>query len=169
MENFIEEYSQIKGWGQDTDPKNDPTYPMKHRKESVITGYKWERPALQGETVEILKSVERPQLSAVFGTSAPPKGLSGAIRRFAFKYSEGSFAHWIPLIVADRVNVVEGIIEDIRNGKFPNIFAEKGFAAQWKYNKKKVIQRYAVGAAITAGFIAYFFRRRIGNTLEEAL
>jgi hypothetical protein len=31
MENLAKDYSHIKGWGVDADPKNDPTYPMKHR------------------------------------------------------------------------------------------------------------------------------------------
>src|SRR4028118_970488 len=117
MDNTGKDFSHIKGWGIDADPENDPTYPMKpHRTDAEQTGYSWERPTLQPETVEVLQSNERPNLTAVFGTSTPPSGLSGMIRRYAFKYSEGSWGHWIPLLLADRVNVVEGVIDDIRHG-----------------------------------------------------
>ncbi|MGB4399920.1 MAG: hypothetical protein WBJ10_11160 [Daejeonella sp.] len=37
----------------------------------------WERPEQQKESVEILHSNERPSVSAVFGTTSPPSGLSG--------------------------------------------------------------------------------------------
>lgn len=157
MENITKEISYIKGWGVDADPENDPTYPMKNHTSGEHDGYSWQRPTQQPVTVEVLHSNERPNYSAVFGTSNPPSGLSGMIRRFAFRYSEGSFGHWIPLIVADRVNVVEGIIDDVSKGKFPNLFAEKGGKARWKYNKKAVLLNMAIGVgliAATVGLIA---------------
>jgi hypothetical protein len=43
----------------------------------------------------------------VFGTSTPPRGLSGAVRRHAYKYSEGRAAHWLILLAADRVDAWE--------------------------------------------------------------
>jgi hypothetical protein len=157
MENINNNYSDIKGWGVDADPKNDPTYPMKHHTPGEHDGYSWQRPIQQKVNIEVLHSTERPNVSAVFGTSVPPKGLSGKIRRFAFKYSEGSFGHWLPLIFADRVNVVEGIIDDFSKGKFPNLFAEKGGKARWKYNKKAVLTNMAIGVGLitaTVGLLA---------------
>lgn len=42
-------------------------------------------------------------MTPVFGTSTPPKGISGAMRKYAYrKYSEGRAAHWLVLIAADR-------------------------------------------------------------------
>src|SRR3954469_17966736 len=78
----------IPGWGHDADPKNNPTYPMKHYTGADHERIHYERPPQQPKNIEILKSIERPSISRVFGTSTPPKGLSGAIRRFAFRYSE---------------------------------------------------------------------------------
>lgn len=159
MENRASQYAHIKGWGIDADPKNDPTYPMKpHRTDDEQSGYSWERPAQQPVTVEVLHSNERPNVSAVFGTSVPPSGLSGMIRRYAFKYSEGSFGHWIPLILADRVNVVEGILDDLRRGRIPNIFAEKGWKADWKHNRKGLIQKVAIGMLVTTALVALITR-----------
>jgi hypothetical protein len=144
----------IKGWGVDADPENDPTYPMKKRTDEEIRGYSWVRPSQQPVTVEILKSVERPNITAVYGTSTPPSGLSGQIRRFAFKYSESSYGHWLPLVLADRINVVEGIIEDIKRGHFPNVIAERGWTAEWKYNKRGVVKTALAGIVIASAALA---------------
>jgi hypothetical protein len=168
MEKTDKDYSHIKGWGIDADPKNDPTYPIKHRTNEEQRGYSWPRPTQQRETVEVLHSIERPNVSAVFGTSVPPSGLSGMIRRFAFKYSENSYLHWLPLLVADRVNVVEGIVEDFTQGKVPNIFAEKGYGAEWKFNKTGLLTRLAVAAAITTAAVMLLNRKEDDDSWLES-
>lgn len=146
--------TEIEGWGVDADTQNDPTYPIRNRSQEEHKGYDWERPEQQAKTVEVLQSVERPHVTAVFGASIPPSGLSGMIRRQAFKYSESSFAHWLPLILADRVNVVEGILDDLKHGHFPNLFAEKGLGAEWKYNRKAFTKKLVVKALVVTTAIA---------------
>ncbi len=146
--------TQLKGWGIDADPKNDPTYPMRHRTDQDHAGYSWERPTQQPIDIEVLHSNERPNVSAVFGTASPPSGLSGVIRRFAFKYSENSYLHWLPLILADRVNVVEGVLDDLVHGHVPNIFVEKGYKAQWKYDRTSLILKLATVALVAGGAVA---------------
>jgi len=142
----------IKGWGIDADPKNDPTYPMRERMNVSQDPDSKHRPAsLQPVDVELLKSVERPNVSAVFGTPEPPSGLSGMIRRVAFRYSENRYRHWLPLIVADRVNMVEGLVEDLAHGKVPNIWAEKGYDVDWKFNRSGLIMKLAAVTAVSAG------------------
>ena len=165
MENTIKNHEQINGWGVDADPKNDPTYPMKNRTDDEQTGYSWERPTQQPVDIEVLQSIERPNVSAVFGTSVPPSGLSGKIRRYAFRYSENHYGHWLPLLLADRINVVEGIIDDFKQGRIPNIFAEKGLKADWKYNRSGLITRVLVVTAITVGVVA-LMRRKKGKELS---
>jgi hypothetical protein len=155
MENNIEDnYSHIKGWGIDADPTNEPTHPIKKYTGDDHQRLNYQRPPLQPVNIEVLHSNERPNVTAVFGTSSPPSGLSGMIRRFAFKYSEGSWNHWLPLILADRVNMVEGIVDDLAHGHVPNIFAERGWNAEWKHNRKGVIQNVAIGAVVTGVAIA---------------
>lgn len=144
------DYTHIKGWGIDADPENDPVYAMKKRTDEEHEGYTWERPEQQPDEVEILKSVERPNLTAAFGTASPPEGLNGEIRKFAFKYSESSYGRWLPLVLADRVGAIEGIIEDLKKGYVPNIFAERGWGAEWKYNRKNFLMKIAAAAAVTA-------------------
>ncbi len=160
METIPENYKDIKGWGIDADPKNEPTYPMKNYTGDDHQRINWHRPPLQPETVEILKSNERPYLTATLGTSVPPSGLSGKLRRFAFKYSESSYGHWLPLLLADRINVVEGLIDDFKQGHVPDIIAEKGWKAEMKHDPKGVLTKVAVGAAVTALAITLLTRKK---------
>ena len=160
MEHTAKDPSRIKGWGVDADPKNDPTYPMKHRKDGDHAGYSWERPPQQPITVEILHSNERSDLTSVFGTSTPPSGLSGVLRRVASRYSESSYGHWLPLMLADRVSVMEGILGDLEHGHVPNIFAERGWKTEWKHNRTSLVRRILVRAVLVSAAIAYLSSRR---------
>jgi hypothetical protein len=153
--NLPNEHAHIKGWGIDADRENEPTYPMKKFTGDDRRRLNYERPHQQSVDVEILQSNERPTISAVFGTSTPPRGLSGMIRRFAFRFSEGSWGHWLPLVLADRVNVVEGIVDDLKQGHVPNIMAERGWNAEWKYNRTGLIKKAMIGAAITMAVVAF--------------
>jgi hypothetical protein len=150
----------IPGWGHDADPDNNPTYPMKNYTGDDHQRIHYERPPQQPQDVELLKSIERPTISRVFGTSTPPTGLSGAIRRYAYKHSESTYMHWFPLVVADRVAVVEGIIDDLKHGVVPNIFAERGWKAEWKYNRKAFVQKIAVTALVVTAAIAFLSRKK---------
>jgi hypothetical protein len=81
------------------------------------------------------------------------------IRRIAFKDSESSYGHWLPLMLADRVNVVEGVLDDLKHGHVPNIFGELGWKAEWKYNRKNLVRRVLVRAVVTSAAAAYLGRR----------
>ncbi|MBO0931766.1 hypothetical protein [Fibrella aquatilis] len=160
MENLAAKYTHIKGWGIDADPSNDPTYPLKYHMPTEHDGYNWERPVQQSQDVEVLQSIERPSLPAVFGTSVAPQGLSGQIRRYAFKYSESHYGHWLPLLLADRVNMVEGLVDDLKQGHIPNIFAEKGWKAEWKYNPVGLVTKVATTVLITTAIFAFVTRKK---------
>jgi hypothetical protein len=143
------------GWGVDADPENDPTYPYRERDKDDHSG-EWARPPVQHTDVEILQSIEHKRRPAVFGTSSPPSGISGMIRRGAFKYSESHWAHWLMLMGADRVNMVEGIVQDLARAKIPNIPAEMGMRSEWKHNRKGLVTKLAVTAAVGAAAFALF-------------
>ena len=143
-------YAHVLGWGIDADPENDPTFPLRNRKEDHHAGMDWERPELQQTDEEILISVERPGLPAVFGPLVPPKGVSGMLRRMAFKYSESDYRHWLPLILADKIGVYEGLADDLKRGHFPNILAERGWKAEWKYNRKNAVLKIALVTGVAA-------------------
>jgi hypothetical protein len=158
--NKVIDPSQVKGWGIDADPENDPTYPMKNRNNGEHLGYTWDRPTQQPVDIEVLHSNERPNVSSTFGTSTPPMGLSGVIRREAFKYSENSYGHWLPLMLADRIGVVEGIIDDFSHGHVPNVFGEMGWKAEWEHNRKSLVTKILIGAALTTAAVAFLNRKR---------
>lgn len=161
IENKPIDPSQVKGWGVDADPENDPTYPMRMRgSKDEHAGYSWERPPPQPIDVEVLHSNERPNVSSTFGTSTPPAGLSGMIRRRAFNFSENSHGHWVPLMLADRIGMVEGVVSDLAHGHVPNIFGEMGLKAEWKHNRTGLLMKIGAGALVTAAVITVVRSRR---------
>ena len=107
------EFSHIVGWGADLDPANRPAVP-KELTPPRLEGVHWDEPEQQPLSVEVFHSIERPGITPVFGTSVPPSGLSGVLRRAAFRRSENDLRHWLTLMLADRVNVVEGMLGDAR-------------------------------------------------------
>lgn len=166
-----DQYSHIPGWGMDADDQNDPVYPMRHYNGADHQRINYDKPPQQPVTVEILHSVERPTLSRVVSDKLPPQGLSGVIRRKAFEYSEGNALHWMGLILADRVNMIEGVIEDLSRGHIPNIIEERGWKAEWKYNKKGVIKEVLIAGALIAGAIALTSskKKKTKNKLAKAV
>lgn len=139
--------ANVVGWGVDADERNDPTYPYRDRSRDDHSG-EWQRPPQQQSQVEILQSVEHKRLPAVFGTASPPKWVSGAIRRLAFRWSESNWIHWLLLIGADRVNMVEGLVEDVASARIPNIPKEMGVPAEWRHNRAGLVKKVGVAVAI---------------------
>lgn len=150
--------SQIAGWGVDADPDNDPTYPMRDRSKDDGLSLDWQRPADQPQTVEVLHSIEYAHSPAVFGSAVPPRGLSGMIRRAAFRWSESNLVHWLLLMGADRIDVAEGVLHDLSRGKLPNVPAEMGARAEWRHNRKGFVVKAGVALALTAGAVALLRR-----------
>ena len=159
--------ASVTGWAVDADPKNDPTYPYRKRERDDHSG-QWARPPLQESDVEILQSIEHVRTPAVFGTSTPPSGVSGLVRRGAFRWSESNWMHWLLLMGADRINVVEGIVQDIGRGKIPNIPAEMGVGAAWEHDRKGVARKAAIVVATSAMLVLLVSRRRAGKRSAAA-
>lgn len=155
------------GWGVDADPKDRPMYPMELP--SDVMNVRGENPPpRQEQKVRIHKSVEHPDLTPVFGTSCPPRGLSGKIRDTAYIFSEGRLSHWMLLLLADRVDMVEGMLDDVAHGRSPGYIRDRGFravvatgqdmsdgASKRRYT---VLTTFAVAAVV--GGLVYAARRR---------
>jgi hypothetical protein len=93
--------ARIPGWGADADPADRPSFP---REVQLETGAHWELPEQQPEVHPRERSIEHERLTPAFGTTQPPRGLSGAIRRLAYgRFSEARAAHWLLLMAADRL------------------------------------------------------------------
>jgi hypothetical protein len=95
--------ARIPGWGVDLDPAVRPSVPKLSYRED-LTGAHWDVPERQPELVPRERSIEHGMLPPVFGTTAPLHGVSGAVRRLAYRrYSEATLAHWLLLMAGDRI------------------------------------------------------------------
>ncbi|SFT79127.1 hypothetical protein SAMN05660657_03079 [Geodermatophilus amargosae] len=98
--------ARIPGWGADLDPADRPSYPRLQY--PADTGARWDFPERQSGSEGRERSIEHAFVTPVFGTAQPLAGLSGVIRRFAYaRFSEGRLAHWMLLVVGDRVDAWE--------------------------------------------------------------
>jgi hypothetical protein len=122
--------ARIPGWGVDLDPRDRPAVPQE-KFDPEFSGAHWEFPERQPEKWPRERSIEHKFLTPVFGTSCPPRGLSGKIRRLAYaRYSEGRAAHWLLLLGADRVDVLESRVLGLLTGHPDRMIAETGIAAE---------------------------------------
>jgi hypothetical protein len=165
---------RIPGWGVDLDPKDRPSVP-KERFEPGLYGAHWDFPQRQPEHWPRERSIEHKFLTPVFGTSCPPKGLSGVIRRYAYRrFSEGRAAHWLLLLVADRVDTVESRIGSLLTGHPDNPITETGVLSEFSHHglRSRVGHKRAdrthqlidpfivVAPSVIAGTVAYLALRR---------
>ena len=122
--------ARIPGWGADLDPADRPSFP-RERFDPGATGAHWELPESQPETWPRERSIEHAMLTPVFGTTCPPKGFSGAIRKLSYaRYSEGRAAHWLLLLLADRVDSVEAHLASFARGRPDNPLTETGLRGE---------------------------------------
>src|SRR4051794_184922 len=121
--------ARIPGWGADLDPADRPSYPREQP--GIETGAHWDFPERQPEKWPRERSVEHAFLTPVFGTSTPPKGASGAIRKYAYKYSEGRTAHWLLLVAADRVDAGEHHLRSFAPLRPANPVTETGVLSEF--------------------------------------
>lgn len=120
----------IPGWGVDLDPANRPSVP---RERDDVNGSHWDFPERQQELRPRERSIEHAMLPPVFGTSVPLKGLSGVIRRFAYsRFSEGRAAHWMLLIVGDRVDAIESHLVSFARLRPDNPITQTGVLSEFR-------------------------------------
>ncbi|MDB5829936.1 MAG: hypothetical protein JWQ73_4156 [Variovorax sp.] len=141
-------YAHIPGWGADLERANRPAYPME-RTPPRLPHAPLAEPAAQAASVEVLHSIERPGLTPVYGTTLPPSGVNGSLRRLAFRFSENDLRHWLILLAADRLQVGEALLADLASGHLPNIYKEMGGPAEMKYNPGGAARKaLVVGAGV---------------------
>jgi hypothetical protein len=125
--------ARIPGWGVDLDPADRPSTPKLQFRED-LTGAHWEFPERQPETWPRERSIEHAFLTPVFGTAQPPKGLSGAIRKFSYAtYSEARIGHWLLLLLADRVDAWESHLASLATLRPDNPITETGVKAEFTH------------------------------------
>ncbi|MET0933646.1 MAG: hypothetical protein ABWX56_08030 [Mycetocola sp.] len=122
--------ARIPGWGADLDAADRPAVP-RERFDPGATGAHWDFPERQPEHWPRERSIEHRMLPPVFGTSAPLKGFSGAMRRYAYrKYSEAQAAHWLILLASDRVDALESHLLSFASLRPDNVVTETGVLSE---------------------------------------
>jgi hypothetical protein len=152
--------SEIPGWGSDLDPERRPGVP---RDKAPYVGVEALYPEIEPQVPRhrIHKSTEHARLTPVFGTSCPPRGLSGKLRDIGYRYSEGRMLRWMTLILADRVDMVEGVLGDFARMRPPNLVRETGLKSEWRYNRAGLMKKVAiVGAGALAAYLVLKAARR---------
>ena len=126
--------ARIPGWGADLDPKDRPSVP-KLQSPHDGTGAHWDFPERQPEDRPRERSVEHEFLTPVFGTTCPPKGLSGVLRRASYRrYSEGRAAHWLLLLAADRVDAWESHLRSFAGLRPDNPLTQSGVLSEFSHH-----------------------------------
>jgi hypothetical protein len=124
--------ARIPGWGVDLDPNDRPSVPQE-RFDPTFSGAHWDFPDRQPEKWPRERSIEHRFLTPVFGTATPPRGLSGAIRKYAYaKFSEGRAAHWLLLLAADRVDSLTSSVRSIATTHPDNPITQTGVLSEFK-------------------------------------
>jgi hypothetical protein len=121
--------ARIPGWGVDLDPADRPSVP-RERYAPEETGAHWDFPDRQPELLPRERSIEHGMLTPVFGTVVPLHGISGAIRRYAYRYSEGRAAHWLLLIAGDRADAITSHLKSFATRRPDNPITETGVLSE---------------------------------------
>ena len=170
---------RIPGWGVDLDPADRPSVPQE-RFDLEENGAHWEFPERQTEKWPRERSIEHKFVTPVFGTSCPPKGVSGMIRLFAYaRYSEARAAHWLLLIAADRVDSVESHVQSLFSSRPVIPFTETGLRTELEHgvssrfgkNRSDVVHHpldpvVVAGPWIAAGGLAFRGAKRVVDAVR---
>ncbi|WP_374008606.1 hypothetical protein [Leifsonia sp. LS-T14] len=125
---------RIPGWGVDSDPADRPSHP-RERIDPEATGAHWAFPERQKYEGRRERSIEHEMLPPVFGTAQPLHGVSGAIRRFAYdRYSEGRTAHWLLLVLGDRVDAIGAHAKSLSSRRPDDPITESGVLSEWGHH-----------------------------------
>lgn len=123
--------ARIPGWGSDLDPEDRPSVPKLSREAGFATGAHWEVPDQQPGAEGRERSVEHAHVTPVFGTAQPLRGAAGVVRRVAYRrFSEGRLAHWMLLVVGDRIDVATHRVTDALRGRPDRLLHETGIRAE---------------------------------------
>src|SRR3954467_10566719 len=126
--------ARIPGWGVDLDPSDRPSVP-REQFDPNLSGAHWWMPEPQPERWPRERSIEHASLTPVFGTACPPKGVSGVLRKVAYRrYSEGRAAHWLILLAADRVDAWESPLRSLLTLHPDNPVSQSGIRSEWSHH-----------------------------------
>jgi hypothetical protein len=104
MERWQSREGRAPAVGVDASRNLRPGVPREQRRRDP--GAHWAAPAQQHDLSALSRSGLR-SATPVFGTAAPARGLSGVVRRAAYRVPEHRGSRWALLLAADRIDVLE--------------------------------------------------------------
>ncbi len=174
--------ARIPGWGVDLELEDRPSVP-RELFDAKLSGAHWDFPERQPEKWPRERSIEHKFLTPVFGTSCPPKGVSGMMRRYAYeRFSEARAAHWLILVTADRVDALGSHLRSFLTLRPDNPITETGVLSEFsrhgiasRAGKKRAdvvhqpLDAVIVGAPwVLAGGIAYRALKRVRRSVARS-
>lgn len=114
-----------------------PGVPMEKDPPEPAGNAHWLTPDKMEDPGYVLKRAGLDELTPVFGTSVPPRGLSGLMRKSAYDIPEHYTTHWLLLLAADRVDV----LEDRLKRYLPFVALAGGIYLALRPRRKTLLQR----------------------------
>ena len=179
-ESIEELRARIPGWGVDIDPRDRPSA---HRLLPVPDDASTDLPERQPVLVPRERSIEHAFLTPVFGTTCPTKGVSGAMRRYAYlRFSEARAAHWLLLLLADRVDATGSHLRSLVTRRPDNPITETGLRSELTHHgltarlRSKRSDRVhglldpviVAGPWLAGGVVAYVAAKRVGRIVTRS-
>ncbi len=90
-------------WGVDLDPARRPGVPMA-REPQPWPNARFPPERQLGKPASPMHGRPNKPMPAVFGTAVPLRGLSGLVRRLAYRYPDHYPSHWMLKMLGDRVD-----------------------------------------------------------------
>lgn len=99
-------HAAIPGWGADRRKDERPGVPREAEPTHAIGGAP---PDLSQHQTNERASLVGPLLAItpIYSSAVPPRGLSGAMRRLAYRHPDYLTRRWMLLLLADRIDVLE--------------------------------------------------------------
>jgi hypothetical protein len=121
----------------DRDEAMRPGVPMEKRPDKLF-----HKPENQVSDVKVFKRVGLEEMTPVFGTCQPPRGLSGLVKARAFQIPEDKAAHWALLLLSDRIDVVEGrVIDAFTRKPYVGFWALAGLGLGYYFYRNHLINQ----------------------------
>ena len=102
----MQQPTDIQGWGADAPLQNRPGVPAEMDPPRPLGNMRVGDADGEGAGGPAVKSTQNP-LTPVYGTAIPPRGLSGVVRRLAYRIPDYKARRWALLLLADRIDVIE--------------------------------------------------------------
>ncbi len=134
--------ARVPGWGADTADEHRHT--ADEREDFGPTGAHWDFPERQADDPARERSIEHAMLTPVYGTVQPLRGLSGAVRRFAYaSLSEARNTRWLLLIAGDRIEATGAHVRSLFTLRPDNPVTQTGILSEPR--RRPIASRFGRG------------------------